>query len=495
MQSTAANSAPAFPEPAEWLNTARPLSLEELKGKVVLLDFWTYCCINCMHIIPDLKRLEAKYPDELVVIGVHSAKFDTEKVTQNIREAVLRYEIEHPVINDHDMSIWNAYGVRAWPTVVLIDPQGNIAGRTSGEGIFGRLDGAIQELVDEFDSKGLLDRTPVEMKLEKEQVEQTPLSFPGKITAHEASGRLFLTDSNHNQVLVISLEGQVQQVIGQGGIGLEDGDFESARFFHPQGLYYEPAEDAIYVADTENHAIRRIDLASGMVETLAGTGSQAQSYPGLVAGTKEKLNSPWDLLKRGDLLYIAMAGPHQLWTLNVKTGEVAVFAGSGYENIVDGPLLNAQLAQPSGITTDGKLLYFADSETSSIRSAGLDAHGVVSTLIGAGLFDFGDIDGSYPAARLQHPIGVLYHDGYLYVADTYNHKIKRLDPRTTEVETIVGTGEPGAVDGEALAAQLNEPNDITFAAGKFYIADTNNHLIRVYDPAAGSVSVLALSGR
>jgi thiol-disulfide isomerase/thioredoxin len=484
--------APDFPAALEWLNTAHPLSLADLRGKIVLLDFWTYCCINCMHIIPDLKKLEAKYAKELVVIGVHSAKFQNEKETANIREAVQRYEIEHPVANDKDFLIWKSYGARAWPTLVLINPNGKVIGGHSGEGIYDLFDQVISATVKHFDAKGELDRRPIQFQLEKDAAPRSVLSYPGKIAAHGSTQRLFFTDSNHNRVIVSAFDGQILECIGEGAAGLKDGSFEAAQFFRPQGLCFDPASERIFVADTENHAIRAIDLKSKTVSTLAGTGRQARRHG--QEGQGVELNSPWDLILVGETLYIAMAGPHQIWTLDTKTLEARVFAGSGRENIVDGPLKEAALAQPSGITSDGAKLYFADSEVSAVRFADLDTGGKVETLIGKGLFDFGDVDGKFPEARLQHCLGVAYHNGVLYVADTYNHKIKKLNPKTKEVGTFIGTGRRGALDGPALQAELNEPSGVCIADNKLFIADANNHLIRVCDLKTSAVSTLIWKG-
>ena len=484
---------PDFPATLEWLNTDKPLSLRDLRGKVVLLDFWTYCCINCIHVIPDLKKLEAKYPNELVVIGVHSAKFVNEKDSDNIREAILRYEIEHPVINDKDLIVWNLYGINSWPSFVLIDPDGKGVGGVSGEGHYTILDNAITQVIKEFGPK--INRKPMKFALEKENKPKSVLSYPGKITADPKTNRLFFTDSNHNRVIVASMGGAIQEVIGEGEIGLKDGDYETARFFRPQGLTFDPIRNVLYVADTENHAIRMIDLAAKKVTTLAGNGKQARVYPprgGL--GVDTELSSPWDVLIFGNNLYVAMAGSHQLWELDLRTLQVVPYAGSGRENIVDGELKDAALAQPSGLATDGKKLYFADSEVSAVRTADLTPAGSVHTLIGQGLFEFGDKDGPYPAARLQHPIGVAYHDGYVYVADTYNHKIKRVNPQTKELETFIGSGRRGMVDGPAKQASLSEPNGLVFVGDKIYIADTNNHLIRVFDLPTGMLSTLRFTG-
>ncbi len=448
-----------------------------------------------MHIIPDLKRLEAKYRDELMVIGVHSAKFSSEKETENIREAIERYDLEHPVINDKDYIVWNSYGVQAWPTVVLIDPAGKYVGARSGEGIYEPFDRAIGTLVQQFEGIGKLNRKPIKYTLDKEHKPKSVLSYPGKIAADAKSGRLFFTDSNHHRVIVSSLTGAIQLVIGEGAPGLKDGDFETARFFRPQGICFDAVRNALYVADEENHAIRKIDLIANKVTTLAGSGRQAAWPPTGGIGKSVDLSTPWDLtLTAPNSLYIAMAGTHQIWKLNLQTLKCEPFAGSARENLVDGPLADAQLAQPSGLTTDGTKLIFADSEASAIRTADLSPNGRVATILGKGLFEFGDKDGMYPVARLQHPLGVAFHDGFVYVADTYNHKIKKVNPRTRTVVTLVGTGKRGMADGLAGKASFSEPNGLTFVGGKLYIADTNNHMIRVYDLASKLVSTLKLTG-
>lgn len=484
-------NAPEFPEGLEWLNTDRPLRLKDLRGKIVVLDFWTYCCINCMHIIPDLKRLEKKYPNELVVIGVHSAKFTTEKESENIRQAILRYRIEHPVVNDRDMVVWSLYGARAWPTVVLVDPNGKVVGAMSGEGIYEPFDRAIQELIAKHDPRGEIDRTPLNLKLEREKAPRGILEFPGKVLADGRSGQLFIADSGHNRIIVVSLkDGSLKEVVGSGEEGYRDGRFEEAQFRHPQGMAYDGK--VLYVADTENHAIRLIDFAKRQVSTVAGTGRQARFWPDGGTAQETDLSSPWDVVLVGDTLYIAMAGIHQLWKLDLRRNVVEPFAGSGREARFDSYLPQAALAQPSGITTDGKRLYFADSESSSLRAADLNPNGQVETLVGGDLFDFGDIDGEGRRARLQHPLGVVYHEGSLYVADTYNNKIKRYDLATARIETFLGDGTAGLRDGDRPT--FDEPGGVSIAGGKLYIADTNNHAIRVADLRTKRVETLTIRG-
>ncbi len=472
-----------------WLNTDKPLSLAALKGKVVLLDFWTYGCINCIHIIPDLKRLEAKYANQLVVIGVHSAKFENEKDTENIRRIILRYELEHPVYNDADYRVWQSYGVRAWPTQVLIDPAGYVVGSASGEGNYDVINQAIAKIVADFRKRGELNETPLKLTLERAKVGDLPLAFPGKVLADAKNDRLFIADSNHNRLVVTKLDGTFVETIGSGVAGKTDGAFDNASFHRPQGMALDG--DSLYVADTENHLIRRVDLKAQTVETVAGTGEQSHDYFLQGPAKTIALSSPWDLQLVGRQLYITMAGTHQIWKLDLDRQEVSTFAGSGREERKDGPLLEAGFAQPSGIATDGKTLFIADSESNIIRAIKL-AEAKVETLVGGDLFEFGDVDGSGDNVRLQHPLGVVALDGKVLIADTYNHKIKELDPKRSAVKTFLGKGKPGQADGNV--ASFYEPGGLTVANGKLYVADTNNHAIRVVDLKTKQTSTLNIKG-
>lgn len=448
-----------------------------------------------MHIFPQLRKLERKYASELVVVGVHSAKFPTEKETDSLVSAVRRCELEHPVINDAEFNVWQQYSCRAWPTLMFIDPSGNVIGKHEGELTFEQFDTLIGGMVAEFDELGIMRRSPPPTTPPRGP--ENALSFPGKVLADEASGRLFIADTNHNRIVVSSFDGDVQQVIGTGAEALVDGPLAQAAFNHPQGMAIDG--DILYVADTENHAIRRVDLQSGQVGTIAGTGEQGFERSGRRPGLSFGLSSPWDLTLHEGVLYIAMAGIHQLWSLELEAGTVGPFAGSGREAITDGPLPASALAQPSGITvgsdgSGGERLFFADSETSSIRSCELAPGGSVRTLIGLGLFEFGDVDGDDFRVRMQHPIGITHDDGVLFVADTYNHKIKRVLPKTRSAFTVAGTGQPGHVDGPFAQARFSEPCGLSIANGRMYIADTNNHTIRVADLQTSEVATLELAG-
>jgi thiol-disulfide isomerase/thioredoxin len=488
--------APSLDGGTEWLNTSSEISLRELRGKVVLLDFWTYCCINCIHVLPDLKYLEQKYANQLVVIGVHVGKFDNEKDPENIRRAILRYEIEHPVVNDANMVIAEKYRFSSWPTLALVDPEGRFVGRQPGEGNRELFDQVIGKIVDYHRAKGTLDETPVRFDLEREKVQPGPLKFPGKVLADERGNRLFVSDSNHNRIVISTLDGRLLDVVGNGAIGRQDGPYDQATFDHPQGMAL--VGETLYVADTENHALRAIDLAARTVSTLAGTGEQSRTrLPGGPLATTP-LNSPWDLQHLDGTLYIAMAGPHQLWQHRLGSETVSFLAGTLGEDIVDGPHNYCALAQPSGITTDGKVLYFVDSEGSAVRRATLGDDGEVVTIAGPhdlgrgrALFEFGDVDGKGDAARLQHPLGIVYHDGLLYVADTYNHKIRRIDPKTRECLTWLGSGRRGT---KLDPVELSEPAGVTVAGGQLLIADTNNHRILAADLESRRTTEFTIAG-
>jgi thiol-disulfide isomerase/thioredoxin len=469
--------APELAGAVDWFNVPAPLTLESLRGKVVLLDFWTYGCINCMHILPDLRRLEEKYRDELVVIGIHSAKFTNERKSENIRRILVRYDIDHPVANDAEFTIWRAYGARAWPTQVLIDPEGYVVATASGEGKGEAFDQAIHAVVRVFDERGLIDRRPIALSLERERLRTSTLAFPGKVLADDASRRLFIADSNHHRVLVANRDGQVTEVIGSGAAGRVDGGFSEAAFYRPQGMALQGS--VLYVADTENHLVRAVDLEARVVRTIAGIGRQAGwGEPG-GASLETPLNSPWDLALAGGLLFVAMAGAHQIWILDLVRALAIPYAGSGREARVDGSIDDAAFSQPSGLAIAGETMFVADSEANIVRAVRLPPTNDVRTIAGGDLFEFGDRDGRGDQVRFQHPLGVAAHGGAVYVADTYNHKIRRLDPHTGEVVTFAGTGEPGMADGPRHRAQFHEPGGLSATTEALYVADTNNHVIRV----------------
>lgn len=468
--------APEFPDGLAWFNTDRPLQLhEELRGRVVVLDFWTYCCINCMHVLPDLAYLEEKYADDPVVfIGVHSNKYPNEAHPANVREAILRYGITHPVVVDEEHMIWEMYAVHAWPTLMVIDSEGRLIGALPGEGHRDELDRAIAALLDIGHEQETLTTSPLTLTHEQRPPSSSGLCFPGKVLA-QGNDRLFISDSGHQRVLITDWAGNVEGFFGSGLRGNMDGAYSDARFAHPQGLAL--FDNLLYIADTENHMLRRADLTSYHVDTVLGNGMIGYDRHGGHHGREQLLNSPWDVAFLNGQLYIAMAGLHQLWAYNPTDNSARVIAGTGRENITDAEARKSALAQPSGLATDGHVLYFADSETSAIRRYD-PRSGQITTLVGKGLFEFGNVDGPEAEALLQHPLGVTVHGDHLYVADTYNHKIRKISLKTGDVSTVVGAGVPGRADGQHLL--LYEPGGLSVVGHDLFIADTNNDRIIHY---------------
>jgi thiol-disulfide isomerase/thioredoxin len=484
-------------EDKDWLNTSRPLKSEDLAGRIVLVDFWTFCCINCIHVVQDLKYLEKKYGDKIAVIGIHSAKFDNEKDVQNIKNAILRYGIEHPVVNDDDFAIWKRFGVRSWPTLIIIAPDGRLNLALSGEGHRKELDEAIANLLKKYGDSVV--QTPLPLEPETNKVMDAMLKFPGKIeyaANFQGSPAVFISDSGNNRILAARLDGKIFLSIGGTEEGDRDGSFSDARFKEPQGLSFH--NGMLYIADTVNHKLKVADFGSKTIRTIAGTGERGYIYsPKQVEhGKKAQLASPWDIVpytKNGkQFLAIANAGSHQLLSYNIDDETVNLLAGNGRESIDDGATPYNSLSQPSGLSVVGDLLYFVDSETSSLRVLNIK-NGEINTLIGTGLFDFGYKEGKQGQALLQHPLGLFAEGNTVYIADSYNHGLRIYDASQKELINFAGVmqggiGRSGTTVGELSQSRFNEPNDVLKIDNSLYVADTNNHRLLKIDLSADNKS-------
>ncbi|WP_405464915.1 redoxin domain-containing protein [Streptomyces jietaisiensis] len=442
-----------------WLNTGgKDLTLADLRGKCVVVDFWTFCCINCLHVLDELRELEEKHRDTVVIIGVHSPKFVHEAEHQAVVDAVERYGVEHPVLDDPELATWKQYAVRAWPTLVVIDPEGYVVAQHAGEGHAHAIEKLVEELEAEHEAKGTLRRG--DGPYVAPEPEPTTLRFPGKALLLP-SGNLLVSDTTRHQLVELAADGESEvRRIGSGARGFADGTAEAAAFSEPQGLAL--LEDgSVVVADTVNHALRRLDVATGGVTTLAGTGRQWwQGSPTSGPAREVDLSSPWDVAVFGGRVWMAMAGVHQLWTYDPASETVEVAAGTTNEGLVDGPGGEAWFAQPSGLAAAGERLWLADSETSALRW--VDTEGAVHTAVGTGLFDFGHRDGAAEQALLQHPLGVTaLPDGSVAVSDTYNHALRRFDPATGEVTT--------------LATDLREPSDAVVVGEDIVVVESARH--------------------
>lgn len=448
-----------------WLNTTSDVTLADLRGKVVLLDFWTFCCINCLHVLDEMRPLEEKYGDALVMVGVHSPKFAHERDLDALAAAIERYGVQHPVLADNDLTVWDAYTARAWPTLVLIDPTGHVVATMAGEGHANSLDRLIGDLVDRHSRDGSLYTGPGPYT--PPPVPETLLRFPGKGIPLD-NGHTLVSDTAHHRLVELSGDEPVR-FIGDGQRGHNDGAPESARFNEPQGLCRLPASIAsqvgydIVVADTVNHRLRGLRMSDGTVTTIAGTGRQWRSSPDErpSAATATDLSSPWDVAWFDGKVIVAMAGVHQLWWFDPVDRTTDVYAGTTVESLRDGPLPDVWLAQPSALAVDGERLWVIDSETSALRYI---ENGELRTAVGTGLFDFGHVDGPAETALMQHPLGVaVLPDGRVGVADTYNGAVRCFDPVTREVST--------------LADGLAEPTDLIVDGDRVHIVESAAHRV------------------
>ncbi|XP_018341398.1 PREDICTED: NHL repeat-containing protein 2 isoform X1 [Trachymyrmex septentrionalis] len=513
-----------FPKGLEWFNVSEGLSLgQHLKGKIVLLDFFTYCCINCMHVLAELEEVEKKISveDGLVVIGVHSAKFTNERSSKNVLSAVQRYNITHPVVNDVTLRMWHDMGITCWPSLIMLGPNGQPLAVFVGENhkdeilLYTKIAISYFKSLKQMSNHGL----PLKPAHHLLPSSKDGLLFPGKLTVLqlEQQTKLVISDSGNNRIVITNEHGRVEHVIGGCNQGFKDGDFKNARFNSPQGVCV--LNNVIYVADNNNHAIRKINLAKKIVSTIAGTGSQGCDRKGGKHGTDQALSSPWDVAiyhheYKGitvPVLLIAIAGTHQIWALFLEdtiwwkekkytAGTCAAIVGSGREENRNNSYPHAAgLAQPSGIAIvqECKVAFFADSESSAIRRLHLDS-GQVSAVCGgdknpANLHAFGDVDGKGHLAKLQHPLGVTWNhlDKRIYVADTYNHKIKSVDPTTEYCKTLFGDKKP---DHTFI---FNEPSGLAVSpdGNILYVADTNNHALKIIDLKNEKISTMAVVSR
>lgn len=469
--------APELPETLKWINTEAPVSLAALRGKMVILEFWTSGSINCKHMLADLSSLENKYKDNLAIVSIHAAKFPFENNVSNVEKSVSRHHIKHPVAHDPNKRVLTKYGIKAWPAVVLINAEGRVIGRMQGEGKMQQLEQQIKQCLGDGEIKGLLGKNAYRFKYQPDV--KNVLRFPGKIYATQS--HIFVSDSGHNRVLEINLHGRITRIFGSGGAGLLDGSGADAAFNNPQGLVR--VSNFLYVADCGNHAIRRINLSTDEVVTVAGNGKLGRIVTGSFSDPCDvSISSPWDICYKDGDLYIAMTGRHQIWKLSLTDNMLSVFSGSSAIDLKDGKAELAAFAEPSSLAIDDYKLYCCDAESSAIRVVRIPG-GQVSTLIGKDIQTFGDMDGGCSQALLQHPqsIAIDAEKQLLYVADSYNNKIKVLDLKLNSIRTLFTGGG------------LHEPGGLSLCDNILWIASTNLHEIRKLNLLNHEVEVLELN--
>ncbi len=470
--SASARTAVPFPPHAAWYNVSRPLTWKDLEGRAVLLDFFTPGCINCIHMLPVERSLKQQFGDRLVIIGVDSPKFAASATTKGLVAFITRYRVHDPILLDSATRLWDAYDIPAWPTFVLVGPDGKVRGRYIGEQTTEGLAAPIRRVLANAPRASQLKPLPMLMLAG----EGGPLDAPGGITV--SSSRVAIADTAHDRIVLTNHKGRVTAVIGNGCSGDRDGDYAQAEFDRPHGLAFRDGK--LYVADTGSQRIRVIDLDAQVVSTLAGSGQRRFITTGNYAAESADLNSPWDVAWAGNRLYVAMAGDHQIWRYDPRSRRIGPWAGSGREGLSDGETTSAEFAQTSGLTVHDDTLYAADPESSSIRAIDL-ATDRVRTLVGKGLFDFGFKDGPVGSALLQHAEGIAWLGHSVYIADTFNDAVRRLDLRDHTVTT--------------MAKHLGQPQALAvLAPDTLLVAESSSNRIDAIHLPSGTVSRWALSG-
>lgn len=482
-------SLPDFNQPGlTWFNVKKPLSIGEVFGRLLILDFWTFSCINCLHILPSLRRIERAFKDDVVILGIHSPNFPYEREASHVEKAIHRYQIEHPVVHDPEFKIWDAYGARVWPTLILVGPDGQIFARQAGEPDADKLLEAVGNAVRKYKAQGKL--RPAETEVVRAGRQGGVLLYPGKIKKLplKIGTHWAVADTGHHQIVIFNDQGQPVQRIGRGQQGNLDGEYNRCSFDNPHGLAC--TEDTIYVGDLGSHLIRKIDLIKQTVTTLAGNNRRGLTLTKDMPGKDSELASVFDLEILGDQLFFTNTGTHQIGMLDLKTDTVRPLAGSGVKDLLDGSGRAAKLAQPSGlaISADQTRLYFADSDNSAIRYLDLTDLSTVTTLVGRGMAESGRRNGPFSAAKFQHPMGITVCEDYLVVADSFNATLRKIDIAQQKVENLAD--DYTATDSAAPA--LLDPEGIVWDGGeRLLVADCNEHRILVYNIKAKTWGVWA----
>ncbi len=486
-----------FPKTYSWLNSKKNITLRKLQGNILVIDFWTYCCINCIHTLQTLDYVDEKYTNKPVtVIGIHSAKYPNEKDQKNITEAIKRYDVKHPILVDQQMHLWRQYGINAWPTILFVAPDNTIEYKHAGEISKEEISEILDDMLDRHKNSLAKVRSDVYSKVVKKDKDILTLSYPGKLSISQNGSLLAISDSSNNRIIICERKtGKIVEIIGSGYKGMLDSSFDASMLNNPQGICFD--KNFLYIADTGNHSIRVADLRTRHLITIAGNGDKGihLGYATKYIAKEISLVSPWDVAILGRMLYITMAGTHQIWAYNIEEKTIIPFAGNGLEEIRDGELAKAMFAQPSAIAIQKEDLYIADSETSSIRSINIKKN-YVSTIIGIGLFSYGMEDGSFISAKLQHPLGICVVNNDIYIADTYNSAIRVIRLNEKIVETLIKKDATSYCDfssKECDVLGLYEPSDVKYYDNKLYIADTNNHLVRIFDLKTNILSTFKIS--
>jgi len=467
---TARVRAPELPGSIEWFNVDRPVRLADLHGMLVLLDFSlgdTACSRHSQH---ELNRLAGRFSDELVILCAHLPELPAAMRRSHVRSLISRQDVRFPVLHDPERVCRALFGIHDQPVRILIDRDGCIVGTSHGIGKQSHLERVIAH---QISLCGGWARRGPPFKVRLEPATRGTLHFPTRlIVAHD---RLYIADSGNNRILMTTKQGGILREYGGVAAGFVDGPAGSAAFDNPQGLCR--VDEYVYVADTGNHAIRRINLRTDEVETLAGTGSDAgQDLSKLSMPRDCVLNTPCDVLFRRGQLFIAMTGLHQVWRLSMIDNVLSIFAGSGAAGSADGPSHLASFTQPVSLAWCDGRFYCVDAGSGTVRCID-PVSGYVTTLqVGA------DRAGTGAAGmeQLQHPLDITSDERRkrLWIADTWNNTIRSVDIRVRPATRGVS------------GRRLDEPAGLAFDNNTLYIANTNAHEVLRVDTDSGRAEAL-----
>jgi DNA-binding beta-propeller fold protein YncE len=463
-----AATVPTLPASLQWLNAAEPPALAR-RGRLTALAFVNAGSTWSMQRLLDLQALSARHPRHLRILGVHMPRFDHERDGRRVLKRIQRHGVRVPVAVDPDWASWQQLGLRAWPTVLLLDGEGKVIARVEGDGASAEIEGSLQAFVDAAPQESGEDDPAVPVHRDQD----SQLRFPIGLAVNDQY--LYVADSGRHRVLECTHAGRIVRQFGTGDEGFVDGGAGLGAFRRPHGLAL--LREMLYVADTGNHAIRRINLRSGDIDTLCGSGRRGAAKEGPVQDPRSvSLDTPRAVAVTADQLHIALAGENRIWSFELGRAHLTFRAGSGELAVRDGIGAMAAFAQPVALAGVMQKLYVCDSAGSAVRAMQLRENSV-QTLVGQGAWEFGHADGARAIAQMQEPQAIALDPDapLLWIADTGNDRLRSLR---------LGGGE---LTSYLLPQPLHGPAGLAVGAGAVWIADTDAHAVLRVEPKVGTM--------